>query len=408
MENIGTLIVTDKPMSPSGGGPDSTADDHPGRTGHRSPSVPAAKIMIVDDEPLTIRVVRKYLSDEGYGHFIEATDAVQAVALAARESPDIILLDVVMPRLSGMEVLDALRRDLGSGMPAVIIHTASTDRETKLRALRGGATDFLHKPVDRSEIIARVENVLLAKAHQDQLRGYARSLEDAVRARTAEIESSRRDVIRCLARAAEFRDDDTGRHILRVGRYARIIGSGLGMDESMMDVLEQAAQLHDVGKIGIPDAILLKPGRLTSEEFGQIQKHCNYGKRIIERLPESDPGWLGEHPRIGAEILGSGRSDLLKVAMQVALTHHERWDGSGYPLGLSGEDIPLVGRIVAVADVFDALSSRRPYKAALPLDECFAILADGRGTHFDPRVLDQFLARRDEVVGAQIACADID
>ena len=132
------------------------------------------------------------------------------------------------------------------------------------------------------------------------------------------------------------------------------------MDESTLDILEQAAQLHDVGKIGIPDSILLKPGRLTPEEFRRIQKHCNYGRRIIERLPESDPGWLGEHPRIGAEILGSGQSDVLKVAVQVALTHQERWDGTGYPLRLAGEDIPLAGRIVAVADVFDALSSRRP------------------------------------------------
>jgi putative two-component system response regulator len=180
------------------------------------------------------------------------------------------------------------------------------------------------------------------------------------------------------------------------------------MDEPTLCVLEQAAQLHDVGKIGIPDAILLKPWPLTLEEFGRIKKHCNYGKWIIERLPESDSGWLGEHPRIGAEILGSGQSDLLKVAMQVALTHQERWDGSGYPLGLAGEDIPLVGRIVAVADVFDALSSRRPYKPALPLVECFAILVEGRGSLFDPYVLDQFLARRDDVLRTQIACADID
>jgi putative two-component system response regulator len=288
----------------------------------------------------------------------------------------------------------------------VVMLTALEDRETKCQALSLGATDFLAKPVDPSELVSRVRNVLVVKALHDDLRSQAAQLERTIRERTAELEASHQNVIHCLARAAEFRDDDTGRHVLRVGAYAAVIARQLGWSEHEVQMLQQAAQLHDVGKIGVPDAILGKPGKLTPEEFEVIQRHCGFGKRIFESLTESESSVLRKHAELGQRILGECNSPVLEMAARIALTHHEWWDGSGYPIGLAGEDIPLVGRITAVADVFDALSTKRSYKPAFPLEKCFAILADGRGTHFDPHVLDAFFAVREQIVAVQIAYAE--
>jgi putative two-component system response regulator len=246
----------------------------------------------------------------------------------------------------------------------------------------------------------------VVKEYQDKLRQYNNNLESAVRQRTAELENSRRDLIHCLARAAEYRDDDTGQHVLRVGRYTRLIGQALGLPEEVIETLEQAALLHDIGKIGIPDSVLLKPGKLTEDEFSMMQKHPGFGKRILTSFSTDEERTLQRHAEVGAHILEVGSSRILDMARTIALTHHERWDGGGYPLGLKGEDIPLVGRIVAVADVFDALSSRRSYKKAFPLDECFQIMLESRGSHFDPDVLDAFLSVRDQVVQVQLYFAD--
>jgi putative two-component system response regulator len=256
--------------------------------------------------------------------------------------------------------------------------------------------------------MARLGNVLKVKAFQDQLRRQSEELEEAVRRRTAELEASRLDVIHCLARAAEFRDDDTGLHVIRVGRYARLIGEQLGFSQRDLDVLEPAAQLHDVGKIGISDSILLQPGKLSPEEFDVMQKHCGPGRKTTERISEAEADRLRNHTEIGARILESGCSPILEMARRIALTHHERWDGNGYPLGLAGEDIPLEGRITAVADVFDALSSKRSWKPAFPLKKCFGIMEPGRGTQFDPTILDAFFARRDDIIDVQIRSADSD
>lgn len=359
------------------------------------------KIMIIDDEILNILVVAGYLEEAGYQRLVRADDAFQASALARREQPDAILLDLHMPRRDGFEVLKEIRSDETLKQTPVIILTASTDDREKLRALELGATDFLHKPFHSGELVARLRNILMAKAYQDHWRNYSKMLEDAVRARTAELEQSRREVIDCLARAAEFRDDDTGRHVIRVGRYARIIGEELGFDVGSLEMLEQAAKLHDIGKIGVPDSILLKPGRLTSEELDAMRQHSRFGKQIIAGSEETDSPELRGHVELGAKILSSGRSPILALATRIAMSHHERWDGTGYPLGLAGPMIPEEGRITAVADVFDALSRKRPYKPAFPLEECFAIMRDGRGTHFDPRVLDAFFARQNSI--AEIA-----
>jgi len=366
------------------------------------------KIMVVDDEKLNTLVVTEYLEAGGYRDIVSTDNPFEALVLARTECPDVILLDLHMPHVTGFDILQQIRADRSLTWTPVVILTSSTDHDEKLRALELGATDFLQKPVHSGELLVRLRNILLAKAYQEQLRHYSETLEKAVRQRTAELEASRREVIHCLARAGEFRDDDTGRHVIRVGQYARIIGQQLGMDEPTLDMLEQAAKLHDIGKIGIPDAILLKPGKLTPQQFEVMQKHANYGKKIIEGIQESDPLAMRQHTELGAKILDAARSPILTLAMQIALTHHEHWDGTGYPLGLAGEDIPLVGRITAVADVFDALSSKRSYKPAFPLDKCFDILREGRGTHFDPRVLDAFFARRSEVVQIQIAQADLE
>jgi len=375
-------------------------------TGRPNLSTLQAKVMIVDDEPMNIKIVRRLLELEGYGEFVTTTDAPTAVALVRQEQPDVVLLDLMMPYVSGLEILAEVRADESIAFTPVLILTAVTDRDTRVRAVELGATDFLNKPVDPSELVPRVRNVLTVKGYQDQLRNYNRDLEHAVRQRTLELESSRRDLIHCLARAAEYRDDDIGQHVLRVGRYTRLIAQALGMDDAYVETLEQAALLHDIGKIGIPDAILLKEGRLTDEEYAMMQRHAGFGKRILTSCSSDEEKTIRQHAEVGAHILEVGSSNILGMARTIALTHHERWDGTGYPLGLKGEDIPLEGRITAVADVFDALSSRRTYKKAFPLEQCFAVMKDERGKHFDPNVLDAFLRVRDQVVNVQLQFAD--
>jgi putative two-component system response regulator len=364
--------------------------------------------MLVDDEPINIKAVRKYLSVAGYTEFCSTCNAAEVLPLLIRLEPDVVLLDIVMPHISGLEVLAAIRSDRELAHIPVVMLTAVEDRDIKHRALDLGATDFLRKPVDPSELVPRVRNALLVKAHHDHLRNYAAELERLVSERTAQLEASRQNIIHCLARAAECRDDDTGRHVLRVGRYAGIIAHRLGWKQADVAMIEQAAQLHDVGKIGVPDSILTKPGKLTTEEFELMQKHCGYGKRVFESINDGDRRTLEKHAELGERILAGQGSSVLDMAARIALTHHERWNGSGYPLGLAGSDIPFEGRITAVADVFDALSTRRPYKTAFPLEKCFAILEEGRGNHFDPAVLDAFFAARTEIVAVQIQYAETD
>jgi putative two-component system response regulator len=337
---------------------------------------------------------------------MSTTDSTSAITLLRNERPDIVLLDLMMPGVSGLQILSEVRADAKLATTPVVILTAVTERETKIEALQLGATDFLAKPLDPSELVARVRNVLTVKAHYDLLQSHSNDLESAVRQRTHELEASRRDVIHCLARAAEYRDDDTGYHVIRVGKYARLIGEALGMSVEDGDVLEQAAQLHDVGKIGIPDTLLLKPGKLTSEEFGAMQKHCGYGKHILHPASSEEKRIIQRHAELGAKILEVGTSPVLALAEKIALTHHEWWNGTGYPFKLSGEDIPLEGRITAVADVFDALSSKRCYKEAFPWNRCVEIMESERGTHFDPKLLDLFLQRKSEITAIQLACAD--
>ena len=365
-----------------------------------------ARVMIVDDEILNIKAVQKYLKMEGFEHFISTTDPGEAVARVKRDRPDVVLLDVVMPDISGLQILQQIRQDAQTAYIPVIILTASEDPRTKQRALELGATDLLEKPVDPSSLLPRVRNALIVKAYQDHLRQHATHLEREVARRTRELEHTRQEVVHCLARAAECRDNETGQHVVRVGRYAGLVAREMGLDEPLCQLIELAAPLHDVGKIGVPDGVLLKPGKLTPEEFDVMQTHTTIGKGVFTNLTEAEANLYHEHPQVGHDIIGEARFDLLRMAGRIALTHHEKWDGNGYPLGLAGEDIPIEGRITAVADVFDALSSKRPYKPAFPREKCFAIMREGRGTHFDPRVLDAFFSCADAIIQVQIDFAD--
>ena len=373
-----------------------SSDSSPTNEENRTPR--DACVMIIDDESINIEIVKAYLEEEGFENLIATTQASQAMDMLREHRPDIVLLDIKMPEISGLELLRMMRSDRDMMMIPAIVLTAANDPQVKLQALRLGASDFLAKPVDPSELTLRLENVLAVKAYQDHLADYSEKLERQVQIRTEELVHSRQEAIHCLARAGEFRDYDTGRHVTRVGRYSALIAAELGFPQAAVDLIEQAAQLHDVGKIGIPDAILHKPGKLDPQEFEIIQEHCNIGRRIINPLSHEESIRLKTHTSVGLQIMGSTNSPVLRLASVIAATHHEKWDGTGYPKGLAGNAIPIEGRIVAVADVFDALSSARPYKEAFPLDRCLKILADSRSKHFDPRVLDAFLRRKDEAI----------
>jgi putative two-component system response regulator len=351
-------------------------------------------------------MVRKHLRDARYKSIVTLSDASAALDAIRQQRPALLLLDIVMPQITGLEILRLLRTDPGTRHLPVLILTASTEAETRRSALELGATDFLAKPVDPLELVPRVRNALTTKDFQDRLARHAGDLEQIVCRRTAELEASRKEVIHCLARAAEYRDDVTGQHVVRVGRFAGIIARALGFRPADAEALELAAQLHDVGKIGIPDAILHEPGKLDPEMFAVMRRHCAFGNRILAPLADADYARLRQHVDLGAGLLNISSSPIISLAARIAQTHHERWDGTGYPLGLAGEDIPLEGRITAVADVFDALSSARPYKQALPREKCFAILTEGRGTHFDPTVLDAFFACSAEIIQVQLECMD--
>jgi len=368
----------------------------------------AAKVMIVDDEAFNIKVVQTHLSHAGYKNFLTCTDPARVMEMLASEMPDILLLDIMMPKISGLDIMREIREnDRLSHIPTVIL-SAADNEEVRLEALELGVTDFLSKPVNLAELVVRVKNVLLVKAYQDHLKDYASDLAQQVRLRTAELTASRLELIHCLARTAEFRDNETGRHVVRVGRYSEIIAEELGLDPTTVELIAHAAPLHDMGKVGIPDSILLKPGKLTPEEFEIMQRHSIFGKQTFEPMSHDEWQTFKSHTVLGEMIMDVRSSPFIVMASTIALTHHEKWDGTGYPLGLAGEDIPLAGRIVAVADVFDALTSRRPYKPALPLNRSFEIMEEGRGAHFDPRVLDAFLTRRESVVAVLMEFADIE
>lgn len=378
-----------KPLSPA----PSSSFSQSMRLANSIEKIKSSKILIVDDEPLLIRVVRRFLQTAGYSEFITVTDSREAMLVINREKPDVVLLDIVMPNVTGLDILRQRQMNTSVQYTPFIILSATSDTETKRKALELGATEFLNKPVDQSDLILRVQNALLVKAHQDHLQNYAQELSREVESRTAELERSREQIIHCLAKAAEFRDNDTGHHVVRVGKYSAVIADELGFDRQFCHRIELAAQLHDVGKIGVPDSILLNPGKLDDGAFEIMQRHCDLGCSIIEPLARHELEMLKQRSPDGRLTREVQQSSLLIMAANIAKTHHENWNGAGYPIGLKGNRIPIEGRITAVADVYDALSSSRPYKKPFDLEKCLTIMYEEVGKRFDPRVMAAFFQR---------------
>lgn len=360
-------------------------------------AIRSSKIMIIDDEQLVIRVVRRFLASDGYENFITVEDPRLALESIEREKPDVVLLDIMMPHVTGLDLLKIRQKSPTIQHIPFIILSANSEAQIKRDALQLGASDFLSKPVDPSDLVLRVQNALTVKRHHDHLANYAVELEKQVRERTRQIEKSREQIIHCLARAAEYRDNETGEHVIRVGKYCGIIADQLGFGPEYCHEIELAAQLHDVGKIGIPDSVLLNPGKLNTEEFDIMKTHCDLGMAIMEPLANSEGERVRRHTDMGGFIMDGVDSPMLELAATIARTHHEKWDGTGYPFQLKGENIPIEGRICCVADVYDALCSERPYKPKFPIKKCLEIMLSERGTRFDPIVLDAFFERIEEI-----------
>jgi putative two-component system response regulator len=329
-----------------------------------------AHILVIDDEPLNVELAQTMLNRSGFHTVSGITDAREVEAFVAATPPDLVLLDVHMPHRDGFEVLDALAPLVHADRLPVIVITGDDSTDLRRQALSRGARDFVTKPFDLTELAIRVRNQLESRLLFQDLRKQNRSLVDAVRGRTHELESTRVEMIERLAIASEYRDDSTSRHNMRVGRLAALLASTMGRTPAEATLLGRAATLHDVGKIGIPDALLRKAGPLTPTETRIMQTHTT----------------------IGARILGGSDVPLLRTAETVALTHHERWDGGGYPQRLCGEAIPLEGRIVAIADAFDAITTNRPYRRARSVDEALVSIAGERNRQFDARVVDALMA----------------
>jgi putative two-component system response regulator len=342
-----------------------------------------ARILIVDDEAVNLKLLERMLGAQGYRNLVLVQDSLKVLDVYQQAPVDLILLDLNMPGLDGFTVMEQLRALRDPLLPPIVVLTAQTGREQLLRALHGGARDFLTKPFDRPELLVRVGNLLEVHHAHRMTHDQKSMLEHMVRERTAELRDTRLQVVQRLGRAAEYRDNETGNHILRMSHSAVLLARRLGYDEGQCELLLHASPMHDIGKIGIPDHILLKPGKLTEQEW-EIMK---------------------THTTIGANILEGDDSELLHCAREIALSHHEKWDGSGYPLGLSGESIPLSGRIVALADVFDALTSERPYKKPWPVEEAVAYIREQSGSHIEPRIVEHFLASLPEIlaIGSRFA-----
>ena len=329
-----------------------------------------ARILIVDDQSANIELLKRMLEHDGYTAVESTMDSSSVVPMCAQQPPDLLILDLHMPDPDGFEVLAQLKPWFEGRWFPVLVVTADVTVEAKQRALSGGARDFLTKPFDMVEVLLRIKNLLEVRFLQLEARKQNLVLEQLVYDRTRDLDEARVEALSRLALAAEYRDDTTGEHTQRVGRTSAAIARILGLRPEQVSLIRHAAPLHDVGKIGLQDGILLKRGRLTDGERDVMKTHVS----------------------IGRSILSGSRSPLLKMAEEIAWTHHERWDGKGYLTGLTGDEIPLSGRIVAVADVFDALTHTRPYKEAWPVDDAVAQIVSESGAHFDPLVVDAFRA----------------
>lgn len=333
-------------------------------------------VLIIDDSEINLTLIKALVLKLGECTPVLFNNPLRALDWCRANVPDLVIVDYMMPDMDGLKFIDAFRALHGRDEIPVLMVTANDQKEVRYEALLGGANDFLTKPIDRVEFSARSRNMLSLRAGQRFLADRAAHLAVLVDEQTQEIRDREKELIFRISRAAEFRDPETGAHIQRMAYYSEIIAKGLGLDEKKQKLILEAAPMHDVGKIGIPDYILLKPGKLTFEEFEVMKSHA----------------------RLGHELLNGSTSETVRAAAEIAISHHEKYDGSGYPHGLVGTKIPLLGRIVAVADVFDALTSERPYKKAWPMEDARQFLEEGRGSHFDPMCVEAFLAHWDDVV----------
>ncbi len=346
-------------------------------------------ILIVDDLPENAQLLSRFLAPLGF-HVYAAYSGKEALDFVNTTPPDVILLDLMMPGMNGFEVCQRLKQSASTRHIPVIIITGLTDREANVKAVAAGADDFLIKPFDRVLLEARIATSLKTKLLQDKILEYQHELEQRVRERTQQVELTQQVTVFSLAKLAESRDTETGDHLERIRLYARVLATHLLETEQYTDTITpafieqiyQSSPLHDIGKVGIPDAILLKPGKLTSDEFEMMKKHTLIGGDTLR-----------------AADIEAGQNSFLAMGRDIAYYHHEKWDGSGYPFGLSGEAIPLAARIVAVADVYDALSTKRPYKKAFSHEKSKEILLEGKGKHFAPDMIDSFLHCEDEFIG---------
>ena len=370
---------------------------HPSSPANLAPQFPNAtgvgrkRVLVIDDDD-GIRRITQFLV-EGLGHDVEAArNGLEGLA-KLQLGVDLVLLDVVMPGLDGFDVCRRIRQDpAGKDVPVIMVTSLET-KEHRLYAVEAGASDFIAKPVDETELRVRATSLLRMKAAQDEVKRYQSHLEDMVEERTSSLRialeqmaeaqrlayEAQLETVERLAILAEYKDKVTGQHIQRMSEYCAVIARGLGLPPAEVELILHASRMHDVGKVAVPESILKKPSTLDQQEWTVMR----------------------EHSRIGSAILDNSSSQILQAGRLIALHHHERWDGGGYPSGLSGQDIPLWGRICAVGDVFDAVTSERPYKAAAPNEEALQLLRDGRGRHFDPRVVDAFFENLDDILAIQ-------
>ena len=333
-------------------------------------------IYIVDDETHNLTLLSKLLTRHGFHQVTTNSDPEDALLQIPRSNCDLLLMDMSMPKMSGLELLENLQ-PLVHGTPPlpVLVLTGDTRTDTRRAALNLGAKDFVNKPFDPPEVLCRIQNLLESRCLQRRLLNQNSELERLVHERTRQLQLNQLETVRRLGQAAEYRDDQTGTHIVRVSQAAGRLARALGQSEDFISAIGHAAQLHDLGKLAIPDSILLKPGRLTDEEMQAMRQHV----------------------ALGAQILAGSECPILSMAEQIARYHHERWDGKGYLEGLEGLQIPLCARILSVVDVFDALTSERPYKRAWTHAEALAEIERGRGTQFDPDLVDEFLRVAEEI-----------
>jgi putative two-component system response regulator len=332
-------------------------------------AIRSARILIVDDTPLNVALLESILNSAGYTQITSETDPTRVYDLCRATDFDLVLLDIQMPRVDGFMVMKQLMELAGDEYLPILVLTALTDRATRLKALELGAKDYLTKPFERLEVLHRIRNLLVVRTQYRERKRQSERLEHMVRERTRELEQARLEIIHRLSRAGEYRDNETGMHVIRMSKSCQQLALAAGLGEAFGELILYASPMHDVGKIGIPDRVLLKEGPLEPAEWALMKRHVE----------------------IGASILGEQTGGLLGMAINIVRSHHERWDGTGYPDGLKGEAIPMEGRIAAICDVFDALTSERPYKVAWSIDEAVAYLHRHAGTHFDPTLVTRFV-----------------